>query len=162
MGNTFIPVADSFWYLTKLIQFVKFKNEIKLKKIKVLNVYNPLFPVKTCLITISSKVHQVAEWWDIFRWENGNLGKFEIFSKILHPDTKHRVQITLSDFNSIVEENPMNSTLVSLPPPPCSLLPISSISLPSLSITHHTYHKVIIYFFKNSYSLIQEFFPSLN
>ena len=32
MGNTCIPVADSFWYLAKLIQFVKFKNKIKLKK----------------------------------------------------------------------------------------------------------------------------------
>ena len=32
MGNTCIPVVDSFWYLAKLIQFVKFKNKIKLKK----------------------------------------------------------------------------------------------------------------------------------
>ena len=32
MGNTCIPVAGSFWYLAKLIQFVKFKNKIKLKK----------------------------------------------------------------------------------------------------------------------------------
>ena len=32
MGNTGIPVADSFRYLAKLIQFVKFKNKIKLKK----------------------------------------------------------------------------------------------------------------------------------
>ena len=32
MGNTCIPVADSFRYLAKLIQFVKFKNKIKLKK----------------------------------------------------------------------------------------------------------------------------------
>ena len=29
MGNTCIPVVDSFWYLAKLIQFVKFKNKIK-------------------------------------------------------------------------------------------------------------------------------------
>ena len=29
-----IPVADSFWYLAKLIQFVKFKNKIKEKKEK--------------------------------------------------------------------------------------------------------------------------------
>ena len=36
MGNTCVPVADSFWYLAKLIQFVKFKNKIKLKKNKVL------------------------------------------------------------------------------------------------------------------------------
>ena len=34
MGNTCIPVADSFRYLAKLIQFVKFKNKIKLKKKK--------------------------------------------------------------------------------------------------------------------------------
>ena len=27
-----IPVADSFWYLAKLIQLCKFKNKIKLKK----------------------------------------------------------------------------------------------------------------------------------
>jgi len=32
MGNTCIPVADSFRYLAKLIQFVQFKNKIKLKK----------------------------------------------------------------------------------------------------------------------------------
>ena len=31
MGNTCIPVADSFWYLAKLTQFVKFKNKIKFK-----------------------------------------------------------------------------------------------------------------------------------
>ena len=30
MGNTCIPVADSFWYLAKLIQLCKFKNKIKL------------------------------------------------------------------------------------------------------------------------------------
>ena len=29
MGNTCIPVADSFWYLAKLIQFVKFKKKNK-------------------------------------------------------------------------------------------------------------------------------------
>ena len=34
MGNTCIPVADSFWYLAKLIHFVKFKNKIKFKKKK--------------------------------------------------------------------------------------------------------------------------------
>ena len=38
MGNTCIPVADSFWYLAKLIQFVKFKSKIKLKK-KILNFH---------------------------------------------------------------------------------------------------------------------------
>ena len=32
MGSTCIPVADSFWYLAKLKQFVKFKNKIKKKK----------------------------------------------------------------------------------------------------------------------------------
>ena len=30
--GTRVPVADSFWYLAKLIQFVKFKNKIKKKK----------------------------------------------------------------------------------------------------------------------------------
>ena len=30
MGNTCIPVVDSFLYLAKLIQFVRFKNKIKL------------------------------------------------------------------------------------------------------------------------------------
>ena len=35
MGNMCIPVADSFWYLAKLIQFVKFKNKIKLKKKRI-------------------------------------------------------------------------------------------------------------------------------
>ena len=39
MGNTCIPVADSFRYLAKLIQFVKFKNKIKFKK----NVKTPFF-----------------------------------------------------------------------------------------------------------------------
>ena len=37
MGNTCIPVADSLRYLAKLIQFVKFKNKIKLKKKKKLS-----------------------------------------------------------------------------------------------------------------------------
>ena len=32
MGNTGIPVADSFRYLAKLIKIVKFKNKIKFKK----------------------------------------------------------------------------------------------------------------------------------
>ena len=30
MGNTCIPVVDSFSYLAKLIQFVKYKNKIKI------------------------------------------------------------------------------------------------------------------------------------
>ena len=34
MGNTCIPVAYSFWYLAKLMQFVKLKNKIK-KKIEL-------------------------------------------------------------------------------------------------------------------------------
>ena len=37
MGSTCIPVADSFWCLAKLIQCLRFKNKIKLKK-------------KTCII----------------------------------------------------------------------------------------------------------------
>ena len=48
MRNTCIPVADSFWYLAKLIQFVKFKNKIKLKKKKAL------------------RVASVCDFWDIF------------------------------------------------------------------------------------------------
>lgn len=47
-----------------------------------------------------------------FDEKNGNLGKSGIFSKVSHPDIKHRAQITLSDFNSIVEENPMNSIFI--------------------------------------------------
>ena len=31
MGNTGIPVVDSFRYLAKIIQYCKFKNKIKLK-----------------------------------------------------------------------------------------------------------------------------------
>ena len=40
MGNTGIPVADSFWYLAKLIQYCKLKKKkkepgkVKKKKIK--------------------------------------------------------------------------------------------------------------------------------
>ena len=34
MGNRGIPVADSFRYLAKLIQYCKVKNKIKLKKKK--------------------------------------------------------------------------------------------------------------------------------
>ena len=34
MGNAGIPVADSFRYLAKLIQYCKFKNKIKLIKKK--------------------------------------------------------------------------------------------------------------------------------
>ena len=36
MGNTCIPVADSFWYLVKPMQFVKFKNKKKERKITLL------------------------------------------------------------------------------------------------------------------------------
>ena len=32
LGNTGIPVADSFQYLAKLIQYCKVKKKIKLKK----------------------------------------------------------------------------------------------------------------------------------
>ena len=38
MGNTGIPVADSFRYLAKLIQIVKFKNKIKFKKKSLLRM----------------------------------------------------------------------------------------------------------------------------
>ena len=31
MGNTDIPLVDSFQYLAKLIQYCKFKNKIKFK-----------------------------------------------------------------------------------------------------------------------------------
>ena len=34
MGNTCIPVADSFWYMAKPIQYCKVKKENKVKKIK--------------------------------------------------------------------------------------------------------------------------------
>ena len=40
MGKTGIPVADSFCYLAKLIQFVKFKNKIKRKERNYLLVLN--------------------------------------------------------------------------------------------------------------------------
>jgi len=39
MGNTCIPVADSFWYMAKPIQYCKFK---KRKQIAVCNIVNPL------------------------------------------------------------------------------------------------------------------------
>ena len=42
MGNTCIPVADSFLYLAKLIQFVKFK---KKKKIKMELPCDPAVPL---------------------------------------------------------------------------------------------------------------------
>jgi len=32
MGNTCMPVADSFLYMAELINIVKFKNKIKFKK----------------------------------------------------------------------------------------------------------------------------------
>ena len=35
MGNTGIPVADSFQYLAKLIQYCKFKKKKKDKKLNV-------------------------------------------------------------------------------------------------------------------------------
>ena len=34
MGNMCMPVADSFRYIAEPIQYVKFKNKIKFKKIK--------------------------------------------------------------------------------------------------------------------------------
>ena len=42
MGNTCIPVVDSFSYLAKLIQFVKFKNKIKFFK-KVMSIVKQLY-----------------------------------------------------------------------------------------------------------------------
>ena len=42
MGNTCIPVVDSFSYLAKLIQFVKFKNKIKFLK-KVMSIVKQLY-----------------------------------------------------------------------------------------------------------------------
>ena len=41
MGNTCIPVADSFRYLAKQYNIVKFKNTIKLKKKKIWKNDNP-------------------------------------------------------------------------------------------------------------------------
>ena len=42
-GEHIIPVADPFWYLAKLIQFVKFKNKIKLKKKEIKSLYKNLW-----------------------------------------------------------------------------------------------------------------------
>ena len=49
MGNTCIPVVDSFWYLAKLIQFVKFKNKIKLKKKKSITLISLLVFNHPCI-----------------------------------------------------------------------------------------------------------------
>ena len=43
MGNTGIPVADSFRYLAKQYNIVKFRNKIKLKKKKEVNGQISLF-----------------------------------------------------------------------------------------------------------------------
>ena len=40
MGNTCIPVVDSFRYLAKPVQYVKFKNKIEFKKKKRKNEHN--------------------------------------------------------------------------------------------------------------------------
>ena len=40
MGSTCIPVADSFWFLAKLIQCFRFKNKIKFKKKKEYSVFS--------------------------------------------------------------------------------------------------------------------------
>ena len=54
MGNTWIPVADSFWYLAKLTQFANFKNKIKnLKEKKIKS--NKKFPFKKKMKTKKSK-----------------------------------------------------------------------------------------------------------
>ena len=52
MGNTCIPVVDSFWYLAKLIQFVKFKNKIKFKKIMAIIFCSGKLQLKTYFRTI--------------------------------------------------------------------------------------------------------------
>ena len=50
MGNTCIPVADSFWYLAKLIQLCKvLKNKMKLKKKKKENDHLYIPPGSNCL-----------------------------------------------------------------------------------------------------------------
>ena len=42
MGNTCMPVADSFLYMAEPINIVKFKNKIKFKKIKKIHILNDL------------------------------------------------------------------------------------------------------------------------
>ena len=70
MGNTCTPVADSFWYMAKLIQYCKVKkeNEEKLKKIKInakrekeLGYMCPIFPSKLIKRLPTPLVSEVAE-----------------------------------------------------------------------------------------------------
>ena len=68
MGNTCVPVVDSFWYLAKLIQFVKFKNKIKFKKKNSKLKSFVCVPTKTMsnLSLLSARITTVTiVYWDI-------------------------------------------------------------------------------------------------
>ena len=74
MGNTCIPVADSFWYLAKLIQFVKFKNKIKKKRMDWLDLLAVQGTLKSLLQHHSSKAsnkcthHKRIDHWTFTKW----------------------------------------------------------------------------------------------
>ena len=54
MGNTGIPVADSFRYLAKLIQYCKFKNKIKLKNINKIYLHTIDHEHESCSVVSHS------------------------------------------------------------------------------------------------------------
>jgi len=88
MGNTCIPVVDSFWYLAKLIQFVKFRNKIKLKKKKDTSrlrefhqkkkyIYIYCYCMYSCLGDIYNLFHR--NFFFFFNWRIIALQNFDVF-----------------------------------------------------------------------------------
>ena len=78
MGNTWIPVVDSFWYLAKLIQFCKVKKKLNIQKTKIIKAYSPItswqidgetMETVTDFIVLGSKItadgdcsHEIKRW----------------------------------------------------------------------------------------------------
>ena len=57
MGNTCMPVAASFRYIAEPIQYVKFKNKIKFKKIKKKEV--------SIILSLANDLQQIINFLDL-------------------------------------------------------------------------------------------------
>ena len=90
IGNTCIPVADSFWYLAKLTQFVKFKNKIKLKKI-ILILRIHMFFVKVTQLCLTLWPHGLYSPWNS-PGQNTGVGSISLLQGIF--PTQGRTQVS--------------------------------------------------------------------
>ena len=68
-------MVDSFWYLAKLIQFVKFKNKIKLKKKKE----NRLIALMiTCAKILKETLISGIQQYIRELWDSGKMTEYEV------------------------------------------------------------------------------------